>query len=79
MFKPKIAREVHDLEHRKLRKRKLRGRKLRGHGVFAKYQYLVKLRSIVLPARLLNNQYSQLIHKLDMFTTCCKTFRYLII
>ena len=33
MFRPKIARDVHDLEHRKLRKRKLRGRKLRGHGV----------------------------------------------
>ena len=34
MFRPKIARDVHDLEHRKLRKRKLRGRKLRGHGVY---------------------------------------------
>ena len=33
MFRPKIARDVHDLEQRKLRKRKLRGRKLRGHGV----------------------------------------------
>ena len=28
---PKIAREVHDMGHRKLRKQKLRGRKLRGH------------------------------------------------
>ena len=33
VFIPKIAREVYDLEHRKLRKRKLRGRKLRGHSV----------------------------------------------
>ena len=32
-FIAKIAREVYDLEHRKLRKRKLRGRKLRGHSV----------------------------------------------
>ena len=32
-FIPKIAREVYNLEHRKLRKRKLRGRKLRGHSV----------------------------------------------
>ena len=30
VFIPKIAREVYNLEHRKLRKRKLRGRKLRG-------------------------------------------------
>ena len=33
VFRPKIAREIHDLKHQKLRKRKLRGRKLRGHGV----------------------------------------------
>ena len=33
MYRPKIAREVHGLVHRKLRKRKLRGRKLRGHSV----------------------------------------------
>ena len=33
VFIAKIAREVHDLKHRKLRKRKLRGRKLRGYGV----------------------------------------------
>ena len=30
VFRPKIAREVHVLVHRKLRKRKLRGLKLRG-------------------------------------------------
>ena len=34
MFRPKIARDVHNSKHRKLRKPKLRGRKLRGHGVF---------------------------------------------
>ena len=33
-FIAKIARDVYDLEHRKLRKRKLRGRKLRGHSVY---------------------------------------------
>ena len=33
-FISKIAREVYDLEHRKLQKRKLRGRKLRGHSVY---------------------------------------------
>ena len=37
MFRPKIARNVHDLEHRKLRKRKLRGRKLWGRGELKKY------------------------------------------
>ena len=34
VFIPKIAREVYNLEHRKLRKRKLQGRKLRGHSVY---------------------------------------------
>ena len=34
VLRPKIARNVHDLEDHKLRKRKLRGRTLRGHGVF---------------------------------------------
>ena len=33
VFIAKIAREVHDLKHRKLQKRNVRGQKLRGHGV----------------------------------------------
>ena len=33
LYRPKIAMDVHDLKHRKLRKRKQRGRKLRGYGV----------------------------------------------
>ena len=37
VLRPKIARDVHDLKHRKLQKRKLRGRKLRGHGVLKYY------------------------------------------
>ena len=39
VFRPKIARDVHELKHRKLRKlrgQKLQGRKMRGHGVFGK-------------------------------------------
>ena len=40
VFIPKIAREVYNLEHRKLRKRKLRGRKLRGHSVISYYMIL---------------------------------------
>ena len=39
VFIPKIAREVYDLEHRKLRKRKLRGRKLRGYSVCYFYEF----------------------------------------
>ena len=34
VFKPKIARDVHNSKHRKLRKQKPRGRKLQGHGVY---------------------------------------------
>ena len=40
VFRPKIAREVHSLTHRKLRKRKHRGRELRGYTVFGAFIHL---------------------------------------